>query len=152
MNMSIWLWLWTYGMLVGIQGSVSLCAHCIFTLVGRGGSLTCVDWSSYSTEPHAHCILIFWRALSYDILVMAYLRNLPIRTLSHNCIYIHHSCITSCVYIERYLLTELLNSPSYYLSFQAYSLLAGHFCWTFRTCSFVEINIFSLCLVSAPQL
>jgi hypothetical protein len=31
------------------------------------------------------------------------------------------------VYIERYLLTELLNSPFHYLSFQTYSLLAGHF-------------------------
>jgi hypothetical protein len=58
---------------------------------------------------------------------MTYLRNLLIRTLSHNCIYIHDSCITSCVYIERYLLIELLNSPSHYLSFQAYSLLASHF-------------------------
>jgi hypothetical protein len=51
-----------------------------------------------------------------------------------------------------YLLIELLNSPSHYLSFQAYSLLAGHFFWTFRTCSFVKIYTFPLCLVSAPQL
>jgi hypothetical protein len=43
------------------------------------------------------------------------------------------------VYIECYLLTELLNSPSHYLSFQAYSLIVGYFCWT-------------LCLVSAPKL
>jgi len=76
------------------------------------------------------------------------LRNLFIRTY----IYIPHCCITSCVYIERYLLTELLNSPSHYLSFQAYSLLADHFCWIFRTYSFVEICTFPLCLVNAPQL
>jgi hypothetical protein len=57
-----------------------------------------------------------------------------------------------CVCIERYLLTELLNLPSHYLSFQAYNLLAGHFYWTFKTCFFVEICTFPLCLVSAPQL
>ena len=68
------------------------------------------------------------------------------------CIYIPHCCIVSCVYIERYLLTELLNSSSHYLFFQVYNLLTGHFCWTFRNCSFVEISTFLLCLVSAPQL
>jgi len=57
-----------------------------------------------------------------------------------------------CVCIERYLLTELLNLPSHYLSFQAYNLLAGHFYWTFKTYFFVEICTFPLCLVSAPQL
>jgi hypothetical protein len=37
--------------------------------------------------------------------------------------------------------------------FQAYSLIAGHFCWTFRTCSFgCKLYLFSLCLVSAPKL
>jgi len=56
------------------------------------------------------------------------------------------------VYIECYLLTELLNSPSHYLPFQAYSFIAGHFCWTFRTCSLVVLYTFPLCLVSAPKL
>ena len=117
-----------------------------------GESPTCVDWSSHSTEPHAHCILIFWRALPYDILVMAYLRNLPIRTYNHTCIYISHCCIISCVYTKYYLLTELLNSPSHYYSFQAYSLIAGYFCWTFKTCFFVVVFTFLLCKVSAPKL
>jgi len=63
-----------------------------------------------------------------------------------------HCCIISCVYIEYYLLTELLNSPYHYLSFQAYSLLAGHFCWTFWTCFLVVICTFLLCVVSTPKL
>jgi len=37
--------------------------------------------------------------------------------------------------------------------FQAYSLIAGHFCWTFRTCSFgCKLYLFPLCIVSAPKL
>ena len=64
----------------------------------------------------------------------------------------YHYCITSCVYIEYYLLTELLNSPSHYYFFQAYSLIAGYFCWTFRTCFLVVICTFHLCQVSAPKL
>jgi hypothetical protein len=57
-----------------------------------------------------------------------------------------------CVCIERYLLTEFLNSPSYYLSFQALSLLAGYFIGLSEPALLVVICIFSLCLVSAPQL
>jgi hypothetical protein len=36
--------------------------------------------------------------------------------------------------------------------FQAYSLIAGHFCWIFRTCSFGSNLYLPLCLVSAPKL
>ena len=52
------------------------------------------------------------------------------------CVCVSYCCITSCMYIERYLLNELLDSPFCYLSFQAYSLLACDFCWTFKTYSF----------------
>jgi hypothetical protein len=54
--------------------------------------------------------------------------------------------------VERYLLIELLNSPSHYLPFQTYSLIACHFCWTFRTCSFGCNLYLPFCLVSAPKL
>lgn len=86
---------------------------------------------------------------------MAYLRNFPIRTrvVIIICFSLLYYLVCVCVCIERYLLTELLNLPSHYLSFQAYNLLAGHFCWTFKTCFLLKfVFFFSLCLVSASQL
>jgi len=68
------------------------------------------------------------------------------------CVCVHPCYITSCVCIERYLLTEFLNSPFYYLSFQAFSLLAGYFIGLSEPALLVVICTFSLCLVSAPQL
>ena len=56
------------------------------------------------------------------------------------------------MYIECYLLTELLNSPSHYYSFQAYSLIAGHFVGPSEPALWLYFVYFPLCLVSAPKL
>jgi hypothetical protein len=56
------------------------------------------------------------------------------------------------MYIERYLRTELLNSPSRYFFFQTYNLLAYHFYWTSESSLLVVISTFLLCQVSALQL
>ena len=61
------------------------------------------------------------------------------------------------IYIPRVYILNVIYSLSCWTHsfiiylFQAYNLLAGHFCWTFRTCFFIVI-IFPLCLVNAPQL
>ena len=117
-----------------------------------GESPICVDWSSHSTEPHAHCILFFWWVLPYDILVMAYLINLRIRTKTilvyiFFIVVLPRVCILNVIYSLSCWTHPLIIYP-----FQAYSLIAGYFCWTFWTCLLVVICTFLLCQVSAPKL
>jgi hypothetical protein len=123
-----------------------------------GESPTYDDWSSHCTERHAHCILIFWRALPYDILVMTYtlcyscynlFEKLSCKNLKSYlcmCAYVR-VCVFLIVVLSRVYILNVIKSLSCWIHhliifFKAHSLLIGHFYWIFRTCFFVVINIF----------
>ena len=67
-------------------------------------------------------------------------------------IYILYCCIISCMYIERYLLTELLNSSSHYLSFSGLQLVSKSLLLDLQNLLFCNQYFFSLCIISALQL